>query len=64
VTLCSRWKTSHFWGILLLVSRTVEHGMISVSGAVLAVLQLIGEIVSGDDARLHPAQICALVQKE
>jgi hypothetical protein len=27
-------------------------------------LQLIGEIVSGDDGRLHPAQICALVQKE
>jgi hypothetical protein len=27
-------------------------------------LQLIGEFVSGDDGGLHPAQICALVQKE
>jgi hypothetical protein len=50
--------------MLLLVSCAAEHGMISVPGAVLAVCSSSAKSVSGDDDRLHPAQICALVQKQ
>jgi hypothetical protein len=49
--------------MLLLVCGTPEHEMISVSGAVLAVCSSSAKSASGDDDPLHPAQICALVQR-
>jgi hypothetical protein len=61
VTLCWRRKASHFWRMLLLVSRTAEHGMISAIGCATRRLQLMGENVSGNDCRL-PGAICARLQ--
>ncbi len=46
VTLCWRRKASHFWGTLLLVCGTAEHGTLAIGCRTLC-LQSIREMVSG-----------------
>jgi hypothetical protein len=59
VTLCWRRKASHFWGMLLLLSRTAEHGMISVSGAVLAVCSSSAKSSQATTVAAPGANLCA-----